>query len=105
MGILAYQNILKHPVHIGWLTYGRRGAGLYHHVGPDGELISAREAKMLRGNTAPIVVPDNHEALIDKATFDAVQTKLQERTLVRGGPTRKHLLSGILRCGRPYAKL
>src|SRR5690606_15358442 len=48
---------------------------------------------------APIIVRDNHEPLIDKATFDAVQAKLKERSIVRGGPNRKYMLSGILRCG------
>ena len=91
--------ILKHPVYIGWLTYGRRSAGLYHHVGPDGEMVAARRNGSEYSGYAPIIVPDNHEPLIDKATFDAAQAKLIERSKVRGGPTRKYLLSGILKCG------
>lgn len=93
------KTLLKHPVYLGWLTYGRRGAGMYHHVGDDGELTTAQRSGNRNGNYAPIIVRDNHEALIDHATFDAAQTKLKERSTVRGGPTRKHLLSGILRCG------
>lgn len=93
------KTLLKHPVYLGWLTYGRQGAGLYHHVGADGELTTARGQQDHGGNYAPIIVRDNHEPLIDQATFDAVQAKLKERSIVRGGPTRKHMLSGILRCG------
>lgn len=93
------KSLLRHPVYIGWLTYGRRGVGLYHHVGPDGELMPARGANNDCPEYAPIIVRDNHEPLIDKATFDAVQAKLKERSIVRGGPNRKHMLSGILRCG------
>jgi len=93
------KNLLRHPVYIGWLTYGRRTAGLYHHVGPDGDLVSARGLICQNNRRAPIVVENNHEPLIDRATFDAVQAKLKERSVVRGGPCRKSLLSGILCCG------
>ena len=71
------KGLLKHPVYLGWLTYGRRGAGLYHHVGDDGELTTARGATKHQGGYAPIIVRDNHEPLIDKVTFDAVQAKLK----------------------------
>ena len=93
------KNLLRHPVYIGWLTYGRRRAGLYHHVGEDGELVSSRDNAGDSGQYAPIVVADNHEALVNQATFDAVQAKLKARSKVPGGPYRKYLLSGILRCG------
>lgn len=81
------KTLLKHPVYIGWLTYGRRGVGLYHHVGPDGELMPARGANDGCAEYAPIIVRDNHEPLIDKATFDAVQAKLKERSIVRAART------------------
>lgn len=35
------KNILRHPGYTACLTYGRRRQGLYHHVGSDGELVSA----------------------------------------------------------------
>ncbi len=93
------KSMLKHPVYIGWMTFGRRSGGLYHHVGADGELRSnGRNASSFDGY-APIIVPDNHEPLIDKETFDAAQAKLLERSRVAGGPMRKYLLSGTLRCG------
>ena len=94
------KTLLKHPVYLGWLTYGRDSAGMYHHVSDDGELApSQRSSKRGGSDFAPIIVRDNHEPLIDQATFDAAQAKLKERSKVRGGPTRRHLLSGILRCG------
>ena len=93
------KKILMHPVYIGWLTYGRRGVGLYYNVGADGELTPARPEGIQHGKYAPIIVKDNHEPLIDKPTFDAVQVKRQQRSVVHGGPYRKYLLSGILRCG------
>ena len=93
------KSMLKHPVYIGWMTFGRRSGGLYHHVGADGELKSSRRNGASFDGYAPIIVPDNHEPLIDKATFDAAQAKLLERSRVAGGPMRKYLLSGILRCG------
>ncbi len=93
------KNILKHSVYIGCLTYGRRRAGLYHHVGADGEIVSSRTDVSDNGQYAPIVVPNNHEALVDQSTFDAVQAKLKARSKTMGGPYRKYLPSGILRSG------
>ncbi len=93
------KNILRHPGYIGHLTYGRRRAGLYHHVGNDGEIVSSRSSSNGTSEYAPIVVPNNHEALVDQETFDAVQEKLKARSKKRGGPFRKYMLSGILRCG------
>ncbi len=93
------KNILRHPVYVGHLTYGRRKGGLYHHVGEDGEIVSSREKINGHAGYAPIIVPNNHEPLIDQETFDAVQAKLKARMKQRGGPVRKYLLSGILRCG------
>ncbi len=92
------KNILQNPVYTGMLAWGRRRAGLYHHVGGDGELVSARN---ITGDNlrAPILVPNNHPALVDQAMFDAVQAKVAARSRVHGGPFRKYLLSGILRCG------
>jgi len=48
------KNLLRHPVYIGWLTYGRRGAGMYHHVGDDGELSTAQRSGKRAGEFAPI---------------------------------------------------
>jgi len=93
------KTLLRHPGYLGWLTYGRRGAGLYHHVGADGELAPARSSAAPHRGFAPIVVPDNHTPLVDQATFDAAQAKLNERSTAKGGPMRRYLLSGILRCG------
>lgn len=93
------KTILKHPVYVGCLSWGRRRAGLYHGVGADGELTQVGQEFDDGDQYAPIMVPDNHEPLVDADTFDAVQAKLKSRSTVRGGPFRKYLLSGILRCG------
>ncbi len=93
------KNILRHPVYIGTLAYGRRTAGLYHGVGADGELVESRETRGNVDGFAPIMVPNNHEPLIDENTFATVQAKLKARSKVSGGRFRKYLLSGVLRCG------
>lgn len=96
------KNILRHPVYIGTLAYGRRVAGLYHGVGADGELVETRETRETRGDVdgfAPILVSNNHEPLVDEKTFATVQAKLKARSKVSGGRYRKYLLSGVLRCG------
>ena len=58
--------------------------GLYYHVGIDGELTPAQPEGIQHDAYAPI--KDNHQALIDMPTFDAVQTKVNSRSVVRGGP-------------------
>jgi hypothetical protein len=70
-----------------------------HHVGEDGELVARGERTDNADAYAPIMVPNNHEAIVDESTFEAVQAKLKARAKKPGGPFRKHLLSGILRCG------
>ncbi|MBX3420750.1 MAG: recombinase zinc beta ribbon domain-containing protein [Pirellulaceae bacterium] len=77
----------------------RRATEVVKRLSTDGELTTAQRSGKRAGEFAPIIVRDNHKALIDKSTFDAVQAKLKERSKVGGGPARKHLLSGILRCG------
>lgn len=93
------KNLLRHPVYIGTLAYGRRTAGLYHGVGADGELLEAKQERGDMDGYAPIMIPNNHEALIDETTFAVVQERLRARSKVSGGRFRRYLLSGILRCG------
>jgi hypothetical protein len=71
---------------------------LYHGVGVDGEIVQAKERLSGNGDYAPIIVKDNHEPLVDEATFNKVQARLTARKTQRG-PSRRYLLSGLLRCG------
>lgn len=96
--------LLANPVYIGCLTYGRRGAGLYHHVGSDGEIAPAQRGKRDHGRYAPIMVANNHEALIDEATFAAAQEQLRTTRSRHGRPV-EYLLAGLLRCGHCGGKL
>lgn len=46
-----------------------------------------------------IVVPDTHEAIIDKDTFQRVQTLLQQNTRQTNLTQNIHLFAGLLKCG------
>lgn len=92
------RKILQNPVYVGCYAYGRRPAGMYHHVGPDGEITTERTEWRKCERYAPILVKNNHEPLVTEEVFHQVQAKLRERASHPGRP-RTYLLSGILRCG------
>jgi site-specific DNA recombinase len=98
------RKILRNPVYLGWISYGRRGAGLYHNVGLDGEITAAHGRREPKSEYAPIIAKDCHEPLVDEQLFRRVQDKLAK--IPRGlTPQRKRLLSGLLRCGHCGALL
>lgn len=90
--------ILTNPAYIGTYLWSEHRSGKYH-VYRDGAI--SEDAG--RGvNTDAIVIEDNHPAVIDKATFDAVQGRLTARKTVttphaEGGD---FVLTGILKCGK-----
>ena len=96
--------LLGNPVYIGCLAYGWRGAGLYHHVGSDGEIAPAQRGKRDHGRYARIMVANIHEALIDESTIAAAQERLRA-TRTRFGRPVEYLLAGMLRCGHCGGKL
>ena len=84
-----------------------------------GTLIQGRERKVSYKSTkciiAPkdewIVIPNNHEPIIDEHTFYTVQNLLSSRRMThapkngRKGPAEAHLLSGKVRCGKCHANM
>ena len=87
-------------------------SGLHRHVGlrsPRRGLVPRRGRGRRAGRVtrergdvdgfAPILVPNNHEPLVDEKTFAKVQAKLKASSKFSGGRFRKYLLSGVLRCG------
>jgi site-specific DNA recombinase len=85
----AIIDILKNPVYRGCAVYGRS-----KKVGRN----PSRSVKIPREKW--LVIEDAHKALIDKQTWEIVQTSFQE-----GSPTRKttfvcHPLSGLIYCGK-----
>ena len=80
-------NILTNPTYTGDLVQGRRRVKSYKVH----EIEAVPEDEWVR-------VPDTHEAIIDRETFDKVQALLKRDT--RTAPRKKelHLFSGFLRC-------
>jgi len=84
----AVKAILKNPVYIGRMIFGKMQTGRFNWVGNGGV-----------GGDGPVVVDDAHPPLVDKDTFDRVQKKLVERA----GRTKRtrcngYVLSGLLKC-------
>ncbi len=80
-------NILTNPIYTGDLVQGRRRVKSYkvHEI----EAVPEEEW---------VVVPDTHEAIIDKESFEKVQGLLKRDTRSAPRSRELHLFSGFLRC-------
>ena len=89
--------LLTHRVYAGDLVFGRRKIGKYHQMDGDGDVTRSNGTATRQ---PPIIVPDAHEALIDRETFDRVQAKLKERRAKKAKPRYNgYILTGVVRCG------
>ena len=92
----AVQNVLTHPVYIGVLVQGKRGT-------PNYKIKQMR----VRDEDQWSVINDNHEAIIDEFTFNAVQKVLARDTRVTAKADAVDPLSGMMfcaDCGRSMVK-
>lgn len=80
-------NILTNPIYTGDLVQGRRRVKSYkvHEI----EAVPEEEW---------VIVPDTHEAIIDKESFEKVQGLLKRDTRSAPKSRELHLFSGFLRC-------
>lgn len=80
-------NILTNPIYTGDLVQGRRRVKSYkvHEI----EAVPEDEW---------VTVPDTHEAIIDKESFEKVQALLKRDTRSAPKSRELHLFSGFLRC-------
>ena len=86
-GDRAIWNILTNPIYTGDLVQGRRRVKSYkvHEI----EAVPEDEW---------VTVPDTHEAIIDKESFEKVQALLKRDTRSAPRSRELHLFSGFLRC-------
>ena len=86
-GDRAIWNILTNPIYTGDLVQGRRRVKSYkvHEI----EAVPEDEW---------VTVPDTHEAIIDKESFEKVQALLKRDTRSAPKSRELHLFSGFLRC-------
>lgn len=95
--------ILKNVAYVGTLCFYRNSRAKYASCtgGSTGTISNA--ARRGRNDEKDwIVRPDNHEAIIDKKTFDRAQAKLAKGKTGHNGytpETNPFVLSGLLRCG------
>lgn len=94
----AVQYILRSRVYLGELTFGRQRCGKYHQVSESGTDPDRPNGKGDR--EPPIVVKGCHEPLVSLEEFEAVQTKLAQRSSGKAKPRAAgYLLTGVARCG------
>lgn len=90
---ITVTKILKNKIYIGTLEQGKRSKPNY------------KVQKMMeKDETEWIVNEDNHEAIIDKETFMAVQQSLERDTRISVGGT-VYPLSGFLYCGDCHSQM
>ena len=96
------QSILKNVRYTGTFAWNIRSSGKYNGV-RNGE-VTPEFDRGLNGEEDWIVIEDNHPAIIDRETFEAVQRRLNARSSKAGQPgasspsPNKYALSGLLRC-------
>ncbi len=92
--------ILENHAYTGTFVYNKFSSAKYHTY-RNGEI--TKGAARGRNDAAHwIVIPDNHEAIVDQATFDAAQEILAKGKHGRSPYSEDdnpYLLTGLLRCG------
>ena len=95
----AVTAILKNRCYVGDALFGSNRTGKFHQVDDRGEVAKAVGVPR-NGVAAAIVVENAHEAIVERATFDAVQERMQGRKMAKRRPrANDYLLSGVLFCG------
>jgi hypothetical protein len=95
-------SLVRKRVYIGEFRYGDDPEGKYFQatadgVQPGGKLVNGGQERKY----TPFSRPDNHEAIIDVADFEGVQTILAERNLFKTPLRRsenRYCLTGLLKC-------
>ena len=96
--ITAVRDVLTNRKYTGAFVRFKYRVGKYHAI-QDGEIVARRKTDA-EEKPEPMIREDNHEAIIDKRTFERVQAKLaknQKQTAHRNG--YQYVFSGLLRCG------
>lgn len=90
--------VLRNQKYVGSFVFGLQGVGKYH-TACNGEVAKRnKHDRPIKGK--PIIHQNNHEALVNEATFDRVQRRLKDQSRdTRPKKYRHFVLSGLLRCG------
>jgi DNA invertase Pin-like site-specific DNA recombinase len=93
--------ILENPAYAGDYAAGRYGGGKYH-TARDGQVVKGIGRRSEAGSAWKII-PDRHEAIINRHTWEQAQSLLERGKTGRSpySPEENpYLLAGLLRCGR-----
>jgi DNA invertase Pin-like site-specific DNA recombinase len=99
----AIRSILTNRVYVGDYVWGRDRHGKYHAYA-EGQVVALAQKPQHRSKAPAadlIIRPDNHPALVDRATFERVAARLagNQRNTSPTGTQYQFLLSGLLVCG------
>ena len=85
----SVRNLLRNPVYVGRLVFGKQPQGRFNRIGDGGV-----------GGDGPIVIENAHPPLVDEATFQRAQEKLAKRYFPRNrSRLNDYILSGLVICG------
>ena len=95
----AVKYILQNRKYLGLFIWGVQGTGSYR-TAVNGEIEQRHKGQKATTGT-PIIHEGKHKPIIDQATFDKVQAKMQLKPRRDSTPktARKYLCTGLLRCG------
>ena len=96
--ITAVRDVLTNRKYTGAFIRFKDRVGKYHAI-QDGEIVERRKTDSAE-KPEPMIREHNHEAIIDKRTFDRAQAKLaknQRKCAHRDG--YQYIFTGLLRCG------
>jgi site-specific DNA recombinase len=100
------RRVLTHTVYLGTITYGERSSGKYYqNAAGQVERVKGNHGRKVTRRAAPgsaIICEGAHEALVDKATFDAAARKLVGNRWTNSHHSGRRgvwVLTGLAFCG------
>ena len=94
--------ILRDAVYTGLFEWPKVRYGKHNHIDVDGSIIQGKA----NGKLGPVIrIPNNHPPIIDQATFDRAQRKLNQNRTNTSPSQVPYALSGLMRCNHCGSKM
>lgn len=106
--VKTVRQMLTNPIYCGDMVWGKTRGGKYHSFVEGSKVVARSEAKSLRPKEVDqVVVRDAVPALVERATWERIQKKLERRQVSNIRPRREvsFVLAGLVYCGHCGAKM